>query len=677
MGGLTFEGRDMHCEEADERDRVKFNVPFNWGDEFLGFVLENRQHIESVYGSLPREPTGRPIPHPLDRRDVIPDETKLKTVVDTLRSAGIDFDLIMNASCTGNILFTDAGKARLENRVKGLRDLGIEQVTVANFDLARRISAIDPNIAILMSVIFNITEPDQLLYMRKQDFNFRGLIVGKGLNRNLPKLQRFLQLAADLKTVVIANDFCPVPNCPERITDHNNTCAHRHLPFDPRLGEQQYVSPSLHCRSLVTKDPSLHLKAPVINPNDLKLYARIGARRFKLTDRIMPDRVLMAVCEAYFRRKYGGNLFDLFSYTSHYSQDAGNQRLLTPDEVESILEEGCGAKLAGKAHYLAKPYADAMDLSESGFMEMFERGGCDNNCFDKSHNPDGCHYCANFAKRYLRIDDEAITIGMANVRALIEASRKRKQVFSCDPKLLELQGDVKNWGEADPSREAHIRDTYEILRRSQEEHPERYLVQISGFEFWVYPGVFPPNYFNDTEFFAENLPIMRGGRLLEIGPGTGIVSIRALQRGVAEVVGIDISSLAVANSRENARLHQVDGKARFLEGNVYSPLDNEEKFDRIFWNVPFGCVTVPLTILERSVFDTNYAAIEIFIKEARGHLADDGKLLIGMSSVMGDFDKMKTFLSEAGATDIRLVIQKLQTEGRKKPLTFEIFEITF
>ena len=420
--------RNVKGIETQDRDglyeKAKFEVPFNWSDDFLDFIVDNREQIDSVYGSLPGDPTGRPIPHPLDKEDCIPDEGKLKGVIDILRSAGIDFNLIMNASCTGNTFFTDLGKKRLEDRVKMLRDLGVTQVTVANFDFARRISAIDPNIAILMSVIFNITEPDQLLYMRRQDFNFRGLVVGKGLNRNLPKLKKFLQLASDLKTIVIANDFCPFANCPERITDHNNACAHKHLPINESLGEQRYLSPSLHCRSLLHKDPSLHLKAPVINPNDIKLYEDIGARLFKLTDRIMPDEVLIAVCEAYFGRTFNGNLFDLFSYTSQYSKRENFQRLLTPSEVENILKGIYEAKLNGRMHYLAKPVANALDLSRSGFMRIFKEGKCENNCFDQNYNPQGCHHCADFAQKYLSIDDEEIRIAQSNVETLIETSRE-------------------------------------------------------------------------------------------------------------------------------------------------------------------------------------------------------------------------------------------------------------
>lgn len=141
-----------------------YEVPFNWSEKFLEFIQDKADNIDSVYGSLPYEPTGRPIPHKLDQLD-LPDDNRLRKVIEQLKSSGIDFHLIMNASCTGNTLFTNEGKRSLENKVKSLEECGIGKVVVANFDLARRISAINPNLRILMSVIFNITEPDQLMYL--------------------------------------------------------------------------------------------------------------------------------------------------------------------------------------------------------------------------------------------------------------------------------------------------------------------------------------------------------------------------------------------------------------------------------------------------------------------------------------------------------------------------------
>lgn len=485
-------------------------------------------------------------------------------------------------------------------------------------------------------------------------------------------MQKFLKLADDLETIVIANDFCPVANCPERVTDHNNACAHKHLPFDQRLGSQQYISPSLHCRQVALQDNASYLKAPIISPNDIPKYEAIGARVFKLTDRVMPDSMLIKICEAYFSRHYDGNLFDLFSYTTTFDEEDKPPRALSGLEIENILEEGYEAQLREKRHFLAKPHIDAMKLFHSNFMKIFEDGNCSGSCQDHQHNPGGCSHCQSFTDKFLEIDPAQITTAQNNIRRIIEISRKRTS-----KQTPILQEGVTDWGEQNPIRRTHIIDTHNILKQSQDEHPESYQIEIAGKKYSVLPEVFPPSYFNDTEFFAEHLPILEGDSVLEIGPGTGIISIEALHRGASFVTGADINPAAVKNSQENAELHQMRDKTCFFQSDVFENLPVDSKFDRIFWNVPFGFVNIPLTVLEKSVFDQEYGAIRRYINEAKYFLTDQGKVYVGFSSVMGDFELLKKIIAEAGATISPPVAQKVQHEGREQPLTFEIFEIIY
>lgn len=242
---------------------------------------------------------------------------------------------------------------------------------------------------------------------------------------------------------------------------------------------------------------------------------------------------------------------------------------------------------------------------------------------------------------------------------------------------LNVQEGIEEWGDPDPIRAAHIKDTHAILRRSQEEHQVKYKISVSGQEFWIYPNVFPSGYFNDTEFFADNIPIEEGDDFLEIGIGSGICSIRALQRGAAQVVGVDINPAAVDNSKSNADLHDLSNRVRFLEGDVFSGIEDGESFDKIFWNIPFGYVTQNLTLLEKSVFDTEYKAVERFIRESKKYLKSDGKVLMGTSTIMGDFDRIKFICSQAGAKDLRIIAKKIQEAGRAQPLDFVIVEIIF
>ncbi|MFH1564600.1 MAG: hypothetical protein ABIC82_01995 [bacterium] len=292
-------------------EKTKFIVPLNWSEQFINFVLEHSNCIKTIYGSLPNRPGGRPIPHTDIPSHQVPNLERLEALVETLRNKGIDFNLIMNATCTGNVYFSKAGKESLEMEIKTISDLGINKITVANLDLARRINFINPKIEIILSVIFNITELDQLFYLKCQDFNLKGLVIGKGLNRNFSKLANFIKKAGTIELTLVVNDFCPSVNCPIRISDHNNTCAHY-------KDSQPYMPPSLNCRKILMENPFMYLSAPVVNPNQLLIYEDIGINSFKITDRTMPDYQLINVCKAYFNRRFEGNYFRLFSYTSHH-----------------------------------------------------------------------------------------------------------------------------------------------------------------------------------------------------------------------------------------------------------------------------------------------------------------------------------------------------------------------
>ncbi len=71
--------------------------------------------------------------------------------------------------------------------------------------------------------------------------------------------------------------------------------------------------------------------------------------------------------------------------------------------------------------------------------------------------------------------------------------------------------------------------------------------------------------------------------LLDIGSGSGILSIAAALLGARVAVGVDIDSVAVKVATENARLNGVTDKARYIVGN----LDNmiTDKYDIVVANI--------------------------------------------------------------------------------------------
>lgn len=217
----------------------------------------------------------------------------------------------------------------------------------------------------------------------------------------------------------------------------------------------------------------------------------------------------------------------------------------------------------------------------------------------------------------------------------------------------------------------YIEGTRKILEQSKTE-TEPYKVMVLGREFIIYPNVFSPKYFNDTELFAENFPVKKDEEVLEIGPGTGAISISAVYRGASKVLAIDINPDAVKNTKANIELHQMQDKVEVRHGNLYEPLKVGERFDTIFWNTPFGFVDAEnIPDLEKAVYDPGYKATEKFIKEAKGHLKKGGRVLIGFSTTLGKLELLQKFCDEAGFS-LTLIYEVESNETH--PVKFEIFE---
>ena len=106
-----------------------------------------------------------------------------------------------------------------------------------------------------------------------------------------------------------------------------------------------------------------------------------------------------------------------------------------------------------------------------------------------------------------------------------------------------------------------------------------------GLKLVVRSGIFHPLFFFSTTFLMEylkKLPI-KGKKLLEPGCGAGLISVWAAKNG-ALVTALDINPLAVANTRENAQVNNLDIKV--LESDLFNNLATEA-FDFIVINPPY------------------------------------------------------------------------------------------
>jgi methylase of polypeptide subunit release factors len=130
------------------------------------------------------------------------------------------------------------------------------------------------------------------------------------------------------------------------------------------------------------------------------------------------------------------------------------------------------------------------------------------------------------------------------------------------------------------------------LKGPAREFPSRIL---TGSKVLVLPEVFAPL---EAEamvlpFMQENAALFKGKSVLEIGTGTGIISVYAATLGARKVVSTDISEIALTNANENAKRFGVDAvmETRLVpqtDISAYSVIGPDEKFDIIISNPPYA-----------------------------------------------------------------------------------------
>ncbi|AGI86345.1 methyltransferase related protein [Candidatus Methanomethylophilus alvi Mx1201] len=142
------------------------------------------------------------------------------------------------------------------------------------------------------------------------------------------------------------------------------------------------------------------------------------------------------------------------------------------------------------------------------------------------------------------------------------------------------------------------------------------------------PGVYPPS--EDSIFLTESLDIRIGEKVLEIGTGSGIVSIQCALNG-ADVVCGDINPRAVALARRNAAANGVDIDVR--ETDVYSNI--EGRFDTIVFNLPYLPVEDEGELAKAwSGGPDGLGPLPRLLEGAPEHLLPDGRVVVVVSSLM-------------------------------------------
>lgn len=142
------------------------------------------------------------------------------------------------------------------------------------------------------------------------------------------------------------------------------------------------------------------------------------------------------------------------------------------------------------------------------------------------------------------------------------------------------------------------------------------------------PDVYPPS--DDSILLIQSLDVREGEKVLEIGCGSGVVSIHCAKNGCRVTCG-DINPKAAELTRRNAG---INGAALDVHvTDVYSDISG--RFDTILFNLPY------LPVDEEGLLARSWSGgpdglgpLPDLLRGAPEHLAEGGRIVIVVSSLM-------------------------------------------
>jgi release factor glutamine methyltransferase len=135
-----------------------------------------------------------------------------------------------------------------------------------------------------------------------------------------------------------------------------------------------------------------------------------------------------------------------------------------------------------------------------------------------------------------------------------------------------------------------------FIQRRFKNEPIAYILgkwEFYGLEFKVDKNTLIPR--PETELIVENVLKMqpKNTSIIDVGTGSGniIISLAKNLKGKNTFFATDISLKALNVARQNARLHKVSGKIKFLHGNLLTPIIRNLKLETrnfiIVSNLPY------------------------------------------------------------------------------------------
>jgi release factor glutamine methyltransferase len=184
-------------------------------------------------------------------------------------------------------------------------------------------------------------------------------------------------------------------------------------------------------------------------------------------------------------------------------------------------------------------------------------------------------------------------------------------------------------------------------------------IHFSDLFFDVNDDVYEPA--EDSFLFAENLHVAVDEAVLDLGTGSGILAVLATKTA-GSVVAVDVNPYAIRCAKDNAQLNSVKKKIDFLQGDLFSALNIDVRFDLVLFNAPY--------LPSEEGEDTSWigrawaggangrAVVDRFIMEVATRLKPHGRVQLMQSTLTGVEETIRGF-NEQGLCALVIAEQKL------------------
>ena len=186
---------------------------------------------------------------------------------------------------------------------------------------------------------------------------------------------------------------------------------------------------------------------------------------------------------------------------------------------------------------------------------------------------------------------------------------------------------------------------------------------------------------DDTFSLREKIrtdPILKNARVLEVGTGSGLISLCCLQAGAASVVATDLNPNAVANARYNANLLDFSDRldVRLVprrDPSAWTVIEPDPKFDLIISNPPWENQK-PTSVKDFALYDPEFALLKSLVTGARRRLKPQGRLWLAYGCVTAIVEIQKQAAVER--LSFRLIDERKLDEMPEVFLPGMLIEIT-